>query len=66
MLIDQLEGIPIARDDGDLGALRDRLSGQRRDDVVGLEALDLEGWDAEGREQFLDEGDLPLELHRTR
>ncbi len=59
---DQLEGVAVAGDDGDLEALRDGLLGQRGDHVVGLEPLDGEPLDVQGVEQLADQLDLALEL----
>ncbi len=61
---DQLEGVTVARDDRHLEPLRRRLLRQRRDDVVGLEALHREPLRAHRVEHLADQLDLPLELVR--
>ena len=59
---DQLHGVEVAGDDQGLGTGGGCLAGQRADDVVGLEALDLVDGDAEGVDHLVH----ALELLRQR
>ncbi len=62
VLGDELEGVPVAGDDQHVEAGRLRLRRQRRDHVVGLEAVDREPRHVHRVEQLADQLDLPLEL----
>nr|BFF24937.1 hypothetical protein GCM10025732_29020 [Glycomyces mayteni] len=62
VLVDELDGVAVARGDerGEPGGLA--LGGEGGDDVVCLEGVLGEPGDAEGVEELLDDGDLALEL----
>ncbi len=60
----ELEGVAVTRDDDDLHALGLGHRRQRRDDVVGLEPVDLHVLDPQRIEHLADQRDLPLELAR--
>ena len=59
---DQLERVAVARTDRHAHARGHGLRGERRDDVVGLVALDREHRDREHPQDVLDEVDLAAEL----
>ena len=59
---DELEHVPVAGDDDDLVALRSRLLRERREEVVGLVALELDDRDAHRLEHLADERELLAEL----
>ena len=59
---DELERVTVTRADEDVDVLGLGLRGDRRDDVVGLVAVELDERDAQRVEDLLDERDLPLEL----
>ena len=54
----QLEHVQVAADDGAGDALRLGLQGERADEVIGLEALQLVDGDAEGGQQLAHDGEL--------
>ncbi len=62
VLADQLQRVPVARDDQDLEALGRGGGGQRGDDVVRLEVLHGHPGDLHRVEQLVDQADLALEL----
>jgi hypothetical protein len=64
VLADQLDRVAVAGGDEHVHVLLERLGGERRDDVVGLVALDPEPRDPQRVEHLLDEADLTAEVAR--
>ena len=61
-VVDELQGVAVTGDDERLEALRQRLGGQRGDDVVGLVVLLLQRDDAHFLEHLLQQRHLAAEL----
>ncbi len=63
---DELERVPVTGADEHVHPRGLGLGRQGGDDVVGLEAVGLDGGDAQGGEDLLEQGDLAGELARRR
>ncbi len=62
--LDQLHQVLVGRDDGDVATTRDRVAGVGRDQIVGLEAILLDGGNVERLHSIADQRELWNQLFR--